>query len=82
MSKKKVLFITPSLCQGGIEHSLITMLKLIDKTKYDLTLFTYRKDMSLLPLVPKGVPFGISQIYTKSRSKRSNLYYGTRTKKN
>lgn len=55
MSKRKVLFITPSLCQGGIEHSLITMLKLLDKTKYDLTLFTYRDDMTLLPLVPKEV---------------------------
>lgn len=55
MSKRKVLFITPSLCQGGIEHSLITMLKLLDKTKYDLTLFTYLDDMSLLPLVPNEV---------------------------
>lgn len=55
MSKKKVLFITPSLCQGGIEHSLITALKYLDKNKYDITLFTYREDLSLLPLVPKEV---------------------------
>ncbi len=55
MSKKKVLFITPSLCQGGIEHSMITMLKLLDKTKYDITLFTYLEDLSLLSLVPKEV---------------------------
>ena len=55
MDKKKVLFITPSLCQGGREHSLITMLKLLDKTKYDITLFTYRDDMTLLPFVPKEV---------------------------
>jgi len=55
MGKKKVLFITPSLCQGGIEHSLITMLKILDKTKYDITLFTYCNDLALLPLVPKEV---------------------------
>ncbi len=55
MSKKKVLFITPSLCQGGIEHSLITALKLLDKDKYDITLFTYLEDLTLLPLVPKEV---------------------------
>lgn len=55
MGKKKVLFITPSLCQGGIEHSMITMLKLLDKSKYELTLFTYLDDMTLFPLVPKEV---------------------------
>lgn len=53
--KKKILFITPSLCQGGIEHSLITMLNLLDKTKYEITLFIYIKDLSLLPLVPEEV---------------------------
>lgn len=55
MSKKKVLFITPSLCQGGLEHSLITMLNILDKSKYDITLFTYREDLSLLGLVPEEV---------------------------
>lgn len=55
MKKRKVLFITPSLCQGGIEHSQITMLKLLDREKYDLTLFLYLKDVTLLPLVPDYV---------------------------
>ncbi len=57
MSKKKVLFITPSLCQGGIEHSMITMLNLLNKEKYDITLFTYLENLTLLPLVPKEVRF-------------------------
>ena len=57
MDQKKVLFITPSLCQGGIEHSMITMLNLLDKTKYDITLFIYHDDITLLPLVPKEVRF-------------------------
>lgn len=55
MDKKKVLFITPSLCQGGIERSQIIMLQMLDKCKYDLTLFLYGTDMTLLPLVPKEV---------------------------
>lgn len=55
--KKQVLFITPSLCQGGLEHSLITMLKLLDNDKYELYLYTYGKDLSLLPLVPEYVHF-------------------------
>ena len=55
--KKKILFITPSLCQGGLEHSLITMLKLLDKNKYEMYLYTYREDLSLLPLVPEYVHF-------------------------
>ena len=53
--KKKVLFITPGLYQGGLEHSLIMMLRLLDQSKYDLYLYTYRKDLSLLPLVPQYV---------------------------
>ena len=55
--KKKILFITPSLCQGGLEHSLITMLKLLNKNKYEMYLYTYGKDLSLLPLVPEYVHF-------------------------
>ena len=55
MVKKKVLFITPSLCQGGLEHSLITMLTLLDENKYDMYLYTYGDDLSLLPLVPQYV---------------------------
>ena len=55
--KKKILFITPSLCQGGLEHSLITMLKLLDENKYEMYLYTYRNDLSLLPLVPEYVHF-------------------------
>ena len=55
--KKKILFITPSLCQGGLEHSLITMLKLLDKNKYEMYLYTYSEDLSLLSLVPEYVHF-------------------------
>lgn len=55
MGKQKILFITPSLCQGGIEHSLIMMLKLLDKSRFDITLLLFHDDITLLPLVPKEV---------------------------
>ena len=53
--KKKILFITPSLCQGGLEHSLVTMLKLLDENKYEMYLYTYSDDLSLLPMIPDYV---------------------------
>ena len=53
--KKKILFITPSLCQGGIEHSLITALELLDKSKYQITLLVMQQVLDLLPLVPEEV---------------------------
>ena len=53
--KKRILFITPSLCQGGLEHSLVTMLKLLDEEKYEMYLYTFLEDMSLLKDVPKYV---------------------------
>lgn len=55
MKKRKVLFINPSLCQGGIEHYQIQMLNMLDKEKFDITLFQYLDDITLLPLVPEGV---------------------------
>ena len=53
--KKKILFITPSLCQGGLEHSLITALELLDKSKYQITLLVMQQVLDLLPLVPDEV---------------------------
>lgn len=55
MKKRKILFITSSLCQGGIEHFQISMLKMLDENKYDVTLFMYLNDVALLPLVPEHV---------------------------
>ena len=52
---KKVLFITPSLCQGGLEHYLITVLKSINAEEYKTTVFLTDDDLTLLPLIPDGV---------------------------
>ena len=53
--KRKVLFITPSLRQGGVEHSLITCLSLLDPNQYEITLFLYTEMLDLLPEVPEHV---------------------------
>ncbi len=53
--KKNLLFVIPSLCSGGAEKSLITLLSLIDYGKYDVDLFLFRKEGLFLPNVPKQV---------------------------
>ena len=55
MSKEKILFISPSLCYGGLENYLITVLSLLDENKYEMYLYTYFEDNSLLSLVPEYV---------------------------
>lgn len=53
--KKKILFINPSLRQGGVEHSLITALQVLDPAKYEITLFLYTDMTDLLSEVPDHV---------------------------
>ena len=53
--KKKILFLNPSLRQGGVEHSLVTLLNLLDPEKYEITLFLYADMLDLLPRVPAHV---------------------------
>lgn len=53
--KKRILIITPFLMQGGVEHSLITALSGIDYEHYEITLYIYKEDLSLLPYVPNEV---------------------------
>ena len=42
--KKKVLFVNPSLCQGGRERMLIQTLELLDPQLYDVTVFLFEKN--------------------------------------
>lgn len=55
MKKKKLLFVIESLVCAGAEKSLVTLLNLIDYTKYevDLQLFSFGGDFE--PLLPKEV---------------------------
>ena len=53
--KKSLLFILPSLAGGGAEKSLITLLSLIDYSRYDVDLFLFRREGLFLPNVPEEV---------------------------
>ena len=53
--KKKILFINPSLRQGGVEHSLITVLQTLDPEQYEISLFLYTDMTDLLPQIPDHV---------------------------
>ncbi|WP_025739384.1 glycosyltransferase [Aquimarina pacifica] len=55
VNKKKVLFVIDSLSSGGAEKSLVTVLSLLDKTKYDIHLLTFKKGGLYEPLVPEEV---------------------------
>lgn len=53
--KKNLLFILPSLSGGGAEKSLITLLSLIDYSRYNVDLFLFRREGLFLPNVPEEV---------------------------
>lgn len=58
MQKRKVLFMLPSLSQGGIESQLLSQLAVYDRTKFSLavlTLFTYPNAPSLVGCLPEDV---------------------------
>ena len=63
--KRKILFITPSLRQGGVEHSLVTNLRLLDPEKYDITLYLYQDMLDLLTEIPDYVKVIIGVDKTK-----------------
>ena len=44
MSKKKILFVIPSVKIGGIENALLNMLEHFDYSKYDVHLFVFHLD--------------------------------------
>ena len=53
--KKRLLFILPSLVGGGAEKSLITLLSLMDYSRYEVDLFLFRKEGLFLANVPEEV---------------------------
>ena len=55
VKKKKILFVLPSLCSGGAEKSLVTLLREMDADRYDVELFLFRREGLFLPLVPDHV---------------------------
>ena len=53
--KKKILFVMESLRIGGAEKSLLTILSMIDYSKYDVDLFLFRTNGELMEFLPKEV---------------------------
>ena len=53
--KKNLLFILPSLSGGGAEKSLITLLSLLDYSRYNVDLFLFRREGLFLSNVPEKV---------------------------
>ena len=53
--KKKLLFVIPSLCVGGAEKSLVTLLQLLDETRFDVDLLLFRREGLFLAQVPQWV---------------------------
>lgn len=55
MTKKKILFVMESLRIGGAEKSLVTILSLLDYSKYDVSLILFRHDGEFKKQVPSAV---------------------------
>ncbi len=83
--KKSLLFILPSLSSGGAEKSLITLLSLMDSSRYEVDLFLFRREGLFLSNVPEWVNIidggeeyacfdGSASAYIKSRLKRLDVF--------
>lgn len=53
--RKKILFVMESLRIGGAEKSLVTILSLLDKEKYDIALYLFKQEGEFLEQIPEGV---------------------------
>lgn len=53
--KKKILFIIDSLTCGGAEKSLVSLLPLLNKNKYDIHLWMRSPNGEFVPLIPHDV---------------------------
>ena len=53
--KKKLLFVIESLTLGGAEKSLVTLLNLLDYSKYDVDLLLFAQGGAFQQLLPQKV---------------------------
>ena len=53
--KKKLLFVIESLTLGGAEKSLVTLLNLMDYSKYDVDLLLFAQGGAFQQLLPEQV---------------------------
>ena len=71
MKKKKILFIMESLRIGGAEKSLLTILNLLDYTKYEVDLFLFKHNGDFFPMIP-------SQVHLLEESKSYKIFSDNR----
>lgn len=68
--KKKVLFVIDSLGCGGAEKSLVSLLPLLDRQKFDISLLVFKRGGVFEHLVPKDICFvSYPSVTVKERAK-------------
>ena len=55
--KKRIIFVIESLSLGGAEKSLVTLLNLLDYSKYDVDLLLFAQGGPFQELLPEEVIF-------------------------
>lgn len=79
--KKKIVFITESLYGGGVERILQIILNHFDYNKYDVTLYSVRRDVVRLGYFPKEIKYKyIFDVPKKNYSSFRNLWYKIKNK--
>lgn len=54
--KRKILFIISNLGEGGVSKSIVNLLNIIDRSRYDISLLVCSERSNLLePLIPDGI---------------------------
>ena len=53
--KKNILFVMESLGIGGAEKSLVTLLSLLDKEKYDVSLYLFKQEGAFMNQIPDWI---------------------------
>lgn len=80
MQRKKILFLAESLNVGGAEKALVSLLKLIDYSRYDVTLTLISKSGAFLPELEEISEFKVNNIVTPSASRIYSLINAIKVK--
>lgn len=82
--KKRLLFVIDSLTCGGAEKSLVTLLNIMDYSKFDIDLMMFRRGGAFENLVPDSVhiiaaPHYFEQIRKNEKCRWKDIYYRVKT---
>jgi glycosyltransferase involved in cell wall biosynthesis len=73
---KKLIFLMPNLSGGGAEHVLVTLLKYLDRSRFEVTLLLLFKEGPLLNEIPDSVK--VQSIFKKAMRSSLLHYYVVR----